>query len=277
MIIDIHTHTFPDEIAHGAISLMERSIYNAQGIEVKAPGRGTFDSLSESTVRNKIDFSTVAPVATKPDQARKINRLSAKINEKYMESHVFYLGAIHPDCDDFKEIIDDISAMDLKIIKIHPDYQQTFFDDEKYIRIMDYAAEKNLGILVHAGEDIGLPDPIHTTPDRVLNVLSHIQPDKLILAHMGGWRMWDEVEQKLVRTPVYFDTAVSLKKDIPHIGNDQFVRMVRNHGADRVLFGTDSPWYDQKTALKDFDNTSLTDNEKRLILGDNANRLLQLL
>ena len=49
--------------------------------------------------------------------------------------------------------------------------------------------------------------------------------------------------------------------------------MIRNHGVDKVLFGTDSPWDDQKTALKDINATELTDEEKRLILGENARKL----
>lgn len=277
MIIDIHTHTFPDKIAAKTIASMEQGIFDAQEIKVKAAGVGTYDKLSESTIAAGIDLSTVAPVATKPSQPENINRLSVKANEKYLESRVFYLGAIHPDCENYKEILDDIAAMDLRAIKIHPDYQLTFFDDEKYIRIMDYAANKGLGIIVHAGEDIGLPKPIHTTPERVLNVLKHIQPDKLILAHMGGWRIWDEVEEKLTGQPVYFDTAVSLKKDIPHLKDEQFVRMVRKHGADRVLFGTDYPWYAQKEALDDLKATSLTTQELDKILGGNANRLFKLL
>ena len=49
--------------------------------------------------------------------------------------------------------------------------------------------------------------------------------------------------------------------------------MVRKHGADKILFGTDSPWYDQKQALEDFNSTGLNDDEKKLILGENAKRL----
>lgn len=277
MIIDIHTHTFPDKIAARTIASMEQEIFNAQGIKTRAAGTGIYDSLVESTISSGIDLSAVAPVATKPSQPQNINRLSAKANENYLESHVFYMGAIHPDCENYKEIVNDIAAMDLRTIKIHPDYQSTFFDDDKYIRIMDYAADKGLGIIVHAGEDIGIPSPIHTTPDRVLNVLKHIQPDKLILAHMGGWRIWDEVEEKLVGQPVYFDTAVALKDDIPHLENEQFARIVRSHGVDKVLFGTDYPWYNQKQALNDLRAVSLDKQEMEKILGKNANRLFAFL
>lgn len=273
MIIDIHTHTFPDKIAARTIAMMEQEIIDAQGIVVRAESEGTYDALSKSSIEAGIDISMVAPVATKPMQAEKINSLSGIANEKYSETRVFYMGAIHPDCENYKEIIDEIAAMDLKAIKIHPDYQKTFFDDEKYIRIMDYAANKGLGIITHSGEDIGLPQVIHCTPDRVINVLKHIQPEKLILAHLGAWNNWDEVEERLCGLPVYFDTAVVQNKNCPHISNEQFARIVKKHGADKILFGTDSPWYDQKQSLKDFYEVDMTDEERKLILGENAKRL----
>lgn len=276
MIIDIHTHTFPDKIADKTIAGMEKEILKGQGFAVKHEREATVLGLIDSTVSAGIDLSVVCPVATNIAQPEKINKMSAKYNEKSQDTKVFFFGAIHPDCENYKEIIDDIVAMNLKAIKLHPDYQQTYFDDEKYIRLMDYAADKGLGIIVHAGEDVGLPDKVHCTPDMVLNVWHHIQPEKLILAHMGGWRMWDEVEEKLIGLPFFMDTAVALNKKFPvKLSNEQFLRMVRNHGSDRIIFGTDTPWYDQKQALMDLDEIDLTDLEKSQILGENANNLFK--
>lgn len=278
MIIDIHTHTFPDKIADSAIAHMEKDIVKGQGFEVKCARIPTLKGLSESTKKAGMDLSVVCPVATNTRQPEKINRLSAELNERMDETKVFHFGAVHPDCENYKEIIDDIVAMELKGIKLHPDYQNTFFDDEKYMRIVDYAANKGLGIIVHAGEDVGLPDTIHCTPDMVLNLWRHIQPDKLILAHMGGWRLWDEVEEKIIGLPVYLDTAVVLNRLFPvKLENEQFLRMVKNHGADKILYGTDSPWYNQMQALEDFDNSGLTKADKELILGENANKLFHFI
>ncbi|WP_302626711.1 amidohydrolase family protein [uncultured Eubacterium sp.] len=278
MIIDIHTHTFPDKIADSAIAHMEKDIVKGQGFEVKCARIPTLEGLSDSTKKAGIDLSVVCPVATNTRQPEKINRLSAELNESMDETKVFHFGAVHPDCENYKEIIDDIVAMELKGIKLHPDYQNTFFDDEKYIRIVDYAANKGLGIIVHAGEDVGLPDTIHCTPDMVLNLWKHIQPDKLILAHMGGWRLWDEVEEKIIGLPVYLDTAVVLNRLFPvKLENEQFQRMVKNHGADKILYGTDSPWYNQMQALEDFENSGLSKDNKELILGENANKLFHFI
>lgn len=274
MIIDTHSHTFPDKIVESAIASMEQKIVDTQGFVVKATKAATNDTLSKAVIDAGIDISIICPVATNIAQPQKINRRAVDLNAGVEEHHLFSLGAIHPDCENYKEILDEIVAMDLKGIKIHPDYQNTFFDDEKYLRIMDYAANKGLVIVTHAGEDVGIPGTIHCSPDKVLNVWKHIQPEKLVLAHMGGWRQWDEVEEKIVGLPLYFDTAVCQRKDMPvHISNEQFVRMIRNQGVDRVMFATDSPWFDQKTALNAIRNCGLTEDELRLVLGENANKL----
>lgn len=274
MIIDMHTHTYPDILAARVIRQMELEIEKGQGFRGHAESSGKVSDLSKNTKEAGIDLSIMLPVATNIRQAKKLNKISFDLNEKNEYTNLFAMGTVHPDNEDYKEIIDDVVSMGLKGIKIHPDYQGTFFNDEKYIRIMDYAASKDLIIITHAGEDIGLPDVIHCTPDMVLDVWSHIQPEKLVLAHMGGWKQWDEVEEKLVGLPVYFDTAICMNQNVPiHLKKDQFVRIVKNHGADRVLFGTDSPWYNQKKAITDIRQSGLADQELELVLGKNAERM----
>lgn len=276
MIIDMHTHTFPDKIAGPALKNMENEIVTKRGYEVKIKVAGTLDALSESTKRSGIDLSVVVPVATKPSQSASINRFAQKTNERADETGVFSFGAIHPDNTDYKEILNDVKAMGLKGIKVHPDYQKVDFDDERYLRVMDYAANLGLIIITHAGEDIGLPEKIHCTPDSVVEVLKHIQPDKLILAHVGGWNMWNEVEEKLVGRPVYFDTAFSFEEVPPHLDREQFCRIVKNHGADKIVFATDSPWSGQKESLDIIRAMGFDRDTENLILGENAKRILKI-
>lgn len=274
IVIDMHTHTFPDQIAGFALANMEKAIVDKRGYEVKIKVAGTLDALSQSMKENRIDLSVVVPVATKPSQSASINRFAQKTNERTGETGVFSFGAIHPDNMNYKEILNDVKAMELKGIKIHPDYQRVEFDDDRYLRIMDYAANLGLIIVTHAGEDIGIPEKIHCTPDRVLNVLKHIQPEKLVLAHMGGWNMWDEVEEKLVGRNVFFDTAFSFEKVPPHLEKEQFQRIVRNHGTGKILFATDSPWSDQGAAVLAIKEMGFDGETEKRILGENARRLL---
>ena len=141
----------------------------------------------------------------------------------------------------------------MKGIKLHPDYQDTYFNDIRYKRIISYATELGLIISVHAGQDPKCPDDIHCTPAMAEEVLNEVEPEKLVLAHMGGnensgvrWKSgW-------LGRNVYFDTGVMLDR----MPQEQFLRMVREHGADRIVFGTDSPWADQKKFVEIFEGNA---------------------
>ena len=63
-------------------------------------------------------------------------------------------------------------------------------------------------------------------------------------------------------------------KDRVLMSKEQLARMIRKHGADKVLFATDSPWTGQKESLKIFKTLELTEQEKEMVLWENACRLL---
>lgn len=267
MVIDFHTHIFPDAIAPGTIKSLEARA------QIKAYSDGTLDGLKTSMEEAGVNISVILPVVTRPGQFASINRYAEKITAKeYREGEINLVsfGGIHPDCGSYKEELDEIARMGLKGIKLHPDYQQVFIDDIRYLRIIDRAAEKGLMISVHAGLDIGLPNPIHCTPERVDNLLKQIDPDKLVLAHMGGYDCWDQVEELLAGRKIYLDTAYSFR----HIEDSQFLRLVRKHGADRILFATDSPWSGQKEDLTHISGLELTEEEREQILWKNGFELL---
>lgn len=278
MIIDFHSHTFPDKVAASAIPMMEAEIArnNDFDFEVKAVLNGTVSQLEESIKANGIDYSVVLPVATSPKQPESINAFAAKANERTKEIGLLSFGAIHPDNENYKEILNDISDKGIKGIKLHPDYQGVMFDDPRYLRIMDYAAQLDLIIVTHAGVDIGKPHVVHCTPDMICRVDDTLKYPKLVLAHFGGWALWDEVEEKICGRDLYLDTAVSLEKLIPHVEKEQFLRMVEKHGAERILFGTDSPWSDLGNGIVTLKSFGLPEEEEKAILGENARKLLGL-
>ena len=220
-----------------------------------------------------IDCSIILPVVTRPKQFRTVNSYAAKITNRERNNglKVISFGGLHPDSENWKEELKEIKNMGLLGIKLHPDYQNVFIDDIRYLRILDYASEIGLIMVVHAGLDVGLPKVIHCTPKRVKKMLKEIKPENLVLAHTGGFGCWDEVEELLVETDLYFDISYSLG----FIKEEQLIRIIRNHGAKKILFASDSPWGNQKQMLEQFYNLSLTEEEKKLILSENAIKLLE--
>ncbi len=266
MTIDFHTHIFPDKIAQATIAHLE----NVGGIPAHTDG--TARGLRHSMTQAGIDRAVVLPVVTKPSQFDSINRFAAQINEEH--DRLISFGGIHPDNDDIEGKLDRIVALGLKGIKLHPDYQGVFIDDERNVHILREAIKRDLLVSIHAGIDIGLPEPVHCPPERTAAVLDALGCDparpRIILAHVGGWGLWDEVETHLVGKPVYFDLGFSLGQ----IQDGQLLRIIRNHGADRILFASDSPWDDQQADKQYFDTLPLTEDERRKILFQNAQTLL---
>ncbi len=277
MIIDFHAHTFPDKVAAIAIPKME------QAGHCKAFLPGTVDGLIGSMQKAGIDASVLLPVATNPLKVSAINDLSIAQNGK---DGLIWFGCIHPDQEDWKEELSRIAEGGLKGIKIHPQYQGVDIDDIRYLRILSRAAELGLLVLTHAGDDIGFPGEVRVSPEMVLSALKQVGDLPLILAHMGGWKNWERVEQ-LAETKVYLDTALSLgtitpidghytQEELQMLSEEQFCDLVHTFGSERILFGTDSPWTDQAESLSAIRALPLTAEEKENILGKNAERLLKL-
>lgn len=268
MIIDFHTHIFPDKIA-------ERTLEKLSGIAHLTPTmNGTIDGILDSMEKSGVDVSVILPIVTNTRQFDSIFRFAVHINETCSQKNgprLISFGSVHPDADDYKEQLRMIHREGFAGIKLHPTYQNTFFDDIRYLRIIDAASELGLSILVHAGEDALTPGQVYCSPDMILKVLDETAPPRLIAAHMGSNENYEEAEAKLCGRKLYLDTSYS----IMHMPREQFVRMVHIHGADKVLFGTDAPWTSQKECVEALEDMSgLSEKEKQQILCENAAVLL---
>lgn len=268
MVIDFHTHIFPDAIAARTIAALE------QECDCKACTDGTLDGLLASMEESAIDTSIVLPVVTRPEQFKSVNRFAQQLNETYEKAsgipRIISFGGIHPAMENYKDGLKEIASMGLKGIKLHPDYQKMFFDDIRHMRLIDYASELGLIVSVHAGLDIGLPDPIHCMPAMARKLIDIVHPDKLVLAHFGGMECWDEVEQNLIGQDVYLDTAFMLG----FIDQEQFKRMMSKHDVNKVLFATDSPWGGQAESISQLKQMNLEDEVNQKLLWKNATELL---
>ncbi|MBR4642879.1 MAG: amidohydrolase family protein [Selenomonadaceae bacterium] len=282
MIIDMHTHIFPEKISGTVIEKLSRVS------RTPAFTDGTLSGLKKSMDAAQINFSGVLPVATNTSQVEKINSSSAALNEKFFGEGIISFGCMHPDFTNYREELSRVKNHGLKGIKIHPVYQDVNLDDVKFLRILDRAAELNLIVVTHAGLDIGFPGVVRCSPQMTRRVVEAVGDFKFVLAHMGGWKNWDDVLKILGDTKIFIDTSFSTGKIIPrndfHWEEDdlklltpaQFMEFVKIFGADKILFGTDSPWTSATPSIDFIKNLPLAAEDKDKILGLNAQKLLEL-
>ncbi len=279
MIIDFHTHTFPDRIATAAIDKLQHASHS------KAFTDGTKSGLQASMSRAGIDHSVVLPVATNPLKVSAMNDISCQLTG---QKGLTYFGCIHPDMAGAGAELTRIAGKGLKGIKIHPVYQDVDIEDPLFLRILDKAGQLGLAVVMHAGDDIGFPGMVRCSPEMTARALRQVGPVRLICAHMGGWRNWERVADCLVGTSAMIDTAFSLgaitpleeeyykEEELRMLGAEDFCSLVRAFGCERVVFGTDSPWDDQRAALEAIQTLPLIEEEKEKILGGNAQRILEI-
>lgn len=306
MIIDFHTHTFPEKIAEKTLASLGKA---ASLIPFT---KGTKDALLSSMAAAGVNYSVTLPVMTNPAQVEKINSgilselenaqnhcCSAELENTLNHSDSSNLenaptlglipfGGMHPDYPDCKKELKRLKDGGVVGIKLHPAYQYTDIDDIRMMRILDAASELNLIVLIHAGEDAGIPGHNYASVPQILNVIDQVHPEKFVLGHMGGWNTWDAVEQYLVGAPVWLDTAHALIPAKYHPGWEHdtrfqfnlreadFIRLARKHGTDKILFATDSPWQSQEEFIGTINSMALSAEEKTAILGKNGATLLGL-
>ena len=261
MIVDFHTHAFPDELAKRALDTLTA---------VSAPyvplSDGTVSGLIGNMNAWGIGISVIQPVVTKQSQTRSTNEWAASVSSDRIVS----FGGIYPHTDDYERDIDLVAGLGLKGLKFHAEYQDFILDDERMLRIYDYALSKGLIILHHAGFDPAYKPPFRSSPQMFARVAEAMRGGVIIAAHLGGHDQWEDTEKYLTGSGIYLDTSMGFEY-FPH---DLFLRIVEKHGADKILFGSDAPWSSAKTEIEILRSLPLTDDVKSAILGGNAMRIL---
>ncbi|MBE6862324.1 MAG: amidohydrolase [Ruminococcus sp.] len=260
--IDFHTHAFVDSLAERAVGRL------AETSDIKPFTDGTVRDLKRALADCGIDGGLILPVATKPSQQRTINDWAASC----MDGTVFSFGTVHPDAEDIFEELEHIKSLGMKGVKFHPEYQLFHPDEERMMPVYRKTAELGLCAVFHGGWDPLSPDYIRGTPERFARTAEAVPELTFIVAHLGGMNLWDDVEKYLAGkfTNVYFDTAVIAG----HISDEQLLRIIRTHGAERILFGSDCPWDNPVNEIEMLNRLPLTEDEREMIFYRNAEKLL---
>lgn len=264
MIIDFHTHCFPDKIAEKAM----QTLCLRSGI-TRPFHNGTVDSLLALQKSEGVDYSVVLNIATNPRQQKNVNDFAIFLKEI---DGIIPFGSVHPDSPDALEELERLCANGIKGVKLHPDYQGFFVDEKKMLPIYEKISSLGLITLFHCGYDIGYPEPVHCTAEALASVLPVFSGAPVVAAHFGGIWSLPETRKHLAGKSVYLDTAYCYGSITPRFAKE----VIDIHGADKILFASDAPWNSPSQDIELVKCFGLSEEEEKAVLGENARKLLGL-
>ena len=264
-VIDAHVHLYPDALAPKVVPVLSERFGNPPAFN------GTIAECRANAANAGITLSINLPVATTPDHVGHTNAYWAQYaaKTKVDESAVTSLAALHPKTPDAANEVCEIVRMGFTGIKFHPEYQNFRFNDVCMNDIWAAMEESGLVAYLHAGGERVFSAPFHSSPSEILTLHRRFPKLKIAAAHLGGFSMWDDVERTLISENVFLD----LSHTFFWMPSEQIFRMIRMHGANRILFGTDAPWQKPSNVLSEFLKLPLTDKERRAICYETASEL----
>lgn len=264
MVIDFHTHAFPAKIAVRAIETLSACSGGAVPMH-----DGTVEALSAYVRKSGAEKAVLLNIATNPKQQKSVNDFAISL---LGNDTIIPFGSVHPDAPDALEELERLKESGIRGVKLHPDYQHFFVDEDRMLKIYEKAAALGLITVFHAGVDIGYPSPVHCTPERLLRVLPVFGDTPVVAAHWGGYLLWERALAVLAGTNVYLDTAFSAGRMPP----DYARALVKAHSAEKILLGSDLPWSGTDREIAFIRSLGLPEEQVQKILGNNAKKILHI-
>lgn len=159
-----------------------------------------------------------------------------------------------------------VDQLGLSGIKLYPPFVEIPFNDPIWWPIYEFANDRKLPLLWHTGIE-------HASwPKYAADVAPKYPDASFVLGHSGN-------------CPPARRQALDVAKDHPNVYLETcstfrtpgaIEELVEEGGADRVIFGSDIPLMDPRTQLGKIITADISDEDKRLVIGGNAKRLLGL-
>lgn len=263
-IIDFHAHIFPNRVAGPALDqLTEHSG------EYRPRTDGTLKGLLSSMNAANIYLSVVSNIATKPAQVGPIYDFCCHIKS----DRIYPLISLHPDnsLDQAEDLLIKAEHEGIRGVKFHPMYQDFAIDDEKMFSLYELIRKRGFFVIFHTGFDIAFPGNTQADIERLKDIADRFRDLTIVATHTGGWRQWERVGLLTSCMNVY--TEISMTQS--EIDDDLFIQVLSHFDENKVFFGTDSPWTDQKEMVQKIVDLKIPERFKEKILFRNAESFLK--
>jgi len=259
VIVDCHMHVWPDHIADAMQS------QRPSGMPLRFDGKlsGLLRTMDEAG----IDKGLALGVGIKASVVARTNEFIGTVPR----DRLVPMGTVHPELS-VDENMKHLKDNGIVGVKLHPLFQALSLADPRVRDICTALAEAGMPVISHVGaggddeaNDRGAPAALRTLADEI--------PDlNLIACHYGGYHRLDEAEEHVVGSRVTLET--SWPPTLAELEPERLVALIRRHGADRVVFGSDWPMADPAAEIAAVRALGLTDDDTAAILGGNLARLL---
>lgn len=261
-VINSHCHIYPEKIASKAVEGI-RDFY-----DLDMSLNGKVDNLIEDGSKVGVVHYLIHSVATTPKQVRPINEFISEVVKSDPELFTGF-GTLHPDSDDIEGDFQHLIDLGLEGVKLHPDFQQFALNDERAFKLGEVINKGNVPVLIHCGDY----RYNYSNPEQLMPFLERFPEMCVIGAHFAGWSIWHEATEKLAGTPnLYVDLSSSLYE----LSSEDAKKLIYAYGVDKVLWGTDYPMWEAESEMELFHKIGLSPEEERMILYDNAAKILRL-
>jgi uncharacterized protein len=279
MIVDFHAHIFPPEVCRRREEYLRRDPTFRELYSNPKAALATADDLLASMDEAGIGKSVVVNFVW---QDSALCRLA---NDYVLESAAASGGRLLPFCivhpaagDEARAEVERCARAGARGLgELRPDNQGFDLAASPEADLLVWAAKTySLALLFHVSEPVG-----HSYPGKsglalgsLYRFIEKAPGVTVIAAHWGGglpfYGLMPRVKKALAAT--YFDTAATRLLYSPGV----YRHAISILGVERILFGSDFPFLAQRRCLRETKRVDLDKEEKRLILGGNALRLLGL-
>lgn len=260
MFIDAHTHVFHPKIAHKILAQL-------QGHYTIPPvGTGLIDDLINRLDSANLDKAIVLTAATAPAQVIPANNCAIEIKQNH--DRLIPFGTVHPDFVRMESELNRLEENGIKGLKFHPDFQGFRMDDAALFEVMEMIDDRFI-CLFHVGDTLP-PDKNPSCPRKLATLRKAFPKPKIIAAHMGGYRHWDEAITHLADADVFVDSSSVTS----FVDRTVFNKLFNTFGTERILFGSDYPLFDSADEITRLKNAMGISEDRLEAILRNASRLL---
>ena len=278
MIIDFHSHIFPDAVRAGRDEFMQRDAWFATLYANPRRRLASAEDVVASMQAAGVDRTVVMGFPWRDGGlCREHNDYIIESVRRYPDRLIGFACVQPLDAGDARELERCLSAGLAGLGELGPDGQRFDIEDrwvlEACARVLQHYDRP---LLTHSSEPLGhdYPGKGQTYPWKLLRLAQNFPDLKIVLAHWGGglpfYELMPEVHEALRN--VYYDTAASTYL----YSFEVFPVVARLVGAERILWGTDYPVLSQARFLARVRASGLDEAQLRLVLGENAARLLRI-